>query len=165
MKKYSLRRLSNQPILTTADVNPSVDGFRVLGAFNPAVCRFGDEIIMLLRVAEAPVAEPGWLHIPLVVDNNGVPELTIKRFREPTVPYDPRVVTLDGITYLTSLSHLRLARSRDGIHFTTDAKPFLFPARMDEAYGIEDARITFLAAGTGLPTRRCRSTDRAWGWP
>lgn len=144
MKNYSLRRLSNQPILTTADVQPSIDGFRVLGAFNPAVCRFGNEIIMLLRVAEAPAAEPGWLHIPLVVETDGVPQLTIKTFREPTSPYDPRVVTLDGITYLTSLSHLRLARSRDGIHFTIDEKPFLFPARMDESFGIEDARITWL---------------------
>ena len=144
MKNYLLRRLSDQPILTTADVRPAVEGFRVLGAFNPAVCRFGDEIIMLLRVAEAPAAEPGWLPIPLIVDNNGVPELTIKTFPEPTAPYDPRVVSLDGITYLTSLSHLRLARSRDGIHFAIDEKPFLFPARMDESFGIEDARITYL---------------------
>ncbi len=144
MKDYSLRRLSDQPILTTTDVHPAIEGFQVLGAFNPAVCRLGDEIIMLLRVAEAPVSEPGWLHIPLIIDNDGVPELTVKRFREPTGPYDPRVLTLNGITYLTSLSHLRLARSRDGIHFTIDEKPFLFPARMDESYGIEDARITYL---------------------
>ena len=144
MKNYLLRRLSEEPILTTADVTPSIDGFNVLGALNPAVCRVGDEIIMLLRVAEAPVPEPGWLHIPLVIETNGVPQLTIKTFREPTTPYDPRVVTLDGITYLTSLSHLRLARSRDGIQFTIDPNPFLFPARMDESFGIEDARITFL---------------------
>ncbi|HEY0109666.1 MAG TPA: glycoside hydrolase family 130 protein, partial [Fibrella sp.] len=57
-------------------------------------------------------------------------------------PYDPRVLTLDGQTYLTSLSHLRLARSRDGIHFQIDEQPFLFPARPDESFGIEDARIT-----------------------
>ncbi|MBC8153083.1 MAG: glycoside hydrolase family 130 protein [Bacteroidetes bacterium] len=144
MKNYALRRLSDQPILTTTDVKPSREGWRVLGAFNPAVCRFGDEIIMLLRVAEAPGSEPGWLHIPLIVDAGNGPQLTVKSFREPTGPYDPRVVALGGITYLTSLSHLRLARSRDGIHFTIDEKPFLFPARMDESFGIEDARITFL---------------------
>lgn len=54
------------------------------------------------------------------------------------------MVTLEGTVYLTSISHLRVARSRDGIHFQIDPKPFLFPARADEAFGIEDARITFL---------------------
>lgn len=144
MRNYSLRRLSDQPILSTPDVKPAVEGFQVLGAFNPAACWLGDEIIMLLRVAEAPVPEAGWLHIPLIVDTDGVSRLVTKTFREPADPYDPRVVTLDGITYLTSISHLRLARSRDGIHFTIDETPFLFPARTDESFGIEDARITFL---------------------
>ncbi len=142
MKKYLLTRHSDQPILTTQDVTPYGDGFTVLGAFNPAACRFGDEIMLLLRVAEAPAPEPGWLHIPLVACVDGQFVLTVKRFRAPSQPYDPRVVTIGGQTYLTSLSHLRLARSRDGIQFTVDEQPFLFPARADEAFGIEDARIT-----------------------
>ncbi|WP_461111328.1 glycoside hydrolase family 130 protein [Spirosoma jeollabukense] len=144
MKNYQLRRLSNQPILQTSDVKPSIDGFDVLGAFNPAACFFGDEVLILLRVAEAPKARNGYLPIPLIEEQDGVPTLTVKHFPEPDEPYDPRVVTLEGKVYLTSLSHLRLARSKDGIHFTIDEKPFLFPARMDESYGIEDARITFL---------------------
>lgn len=144
MKNYQLRRLSDQPILQTSDVTPSIDGFEVLGAFNPAACLFNDEVLLLLRVAEAPKAEVGSIVIPLIEEQDGVPSLVIKRFAEPTDPYDPRVITLNGKVYLTSLSHLRLARSKDGIHFTIDEKPFLFPARMDESYGIEDARITFL---------------------
>lgn len=144
MKNYQLRRLSDQPILQTSDVKPSIAGFEVLGAFNPAACIFGDEVILLLRVAEAPKAEKGQVAIPLIEDRDGVPSLIIKRFPEPTESYDPRVIILGGKVYLTSLSHLRLARSTDGIHFTIDDKPFLFPARMDEAYGIEDARITYL---------------------
>nr|WP_293844311.1 glycoside hydrolase family 130 protein [uncultured Arsenicibacter sp.] len=144
MKNYSLKRLYDQPIIQTRDVKPSVDGFEVLGAFNPAACRVGDEFILLLRVAEAPRPEAGWLHIPVVETVEGVPTLTVKTFREPDEPYDPRVVSLNGKTYLTSLSHLRLARSKDGVHFTIDEKPFLFPTRPDEAFGIEDARITYL---------------------
>ena len=144
MKNYQLRRLSDQPILQTSDVKPSIEGFEVLGAFNPAACIFGDEVILLLRVAEAPKAEKGEIAIPLIEDRDGVPSLIIKRFPEPTESVDPRVITLGGKVYLTSLSHLRLARSTDGIHFTIDDKPFLFPARMDESYGIEDARITYL---------------------
>ncbi|ADB36831.1 glycoside hydrolase family 130 protein [Spirosoma linguale] len=144
MRHYQLRRLSDLPIIQTSDVKPSLSGFEVLGAFNPAACYFNGEILLLLRVAEAPPAEKGFVIVPLIEEQDGVPVLTIKRFPEPAGPYDPRVVTLDGKVYLTSISHLRLARSHDGIHFTIDEKPFLFPARMDESFGIEDARITFL---------------------
>ncbi len=144
MRNYRLRRLSNQPILQTSDVKPTFSGFEVLGAFNPAACIFKDEVLLLLRVAEAPKAEKGIILVPLIEEQDGVPTLTIKRFPEPSEPYDPRVITLQGKVYLTSLSHLRLARSRDGIQFTIDDKPFLFPARMDESFGIEDARITFM---------------------
>ncbi|GAB3976909.1 glycoside hydrolase family 130 protein [Spirosoma terrae] len=144
MKNYQLRRLSDQPILTTSDVLPSVEGFTVLGAFNPAACLVGDEVILLLRVAEAPASKEGVISIPLIDEQDGALSLVVKHFDEPTVPYDPRVISLGGKVYLTSLSHLRIARSRDGIHFTIDEKPFLFPERMDESYGVEDARITFL---------------------
>lgn len=152
MKNYTLTRLTDQPIIRTADVQPAVEGFTVLGAFNPAATRLGDEIILLLRVAEGPTPQnetTGWLQIPVLEEQDGVPQLVIKRFREPDYDYDPRVVRLradDGTekVYLTSISHLRLARSRDGINFQIDPKPFLFPARADEAFGIEDARITFL---------------------
>ena len=144
MKNYQFRRLSDQPILQTGDVKPAIEGFEVLGAFNPAACLFGDEVILVLRVAEAPLAKEGHLAIPLIEDQDGVPTLVINYIPEPEAPYDPRVISILGKVYLTSLSHLRLARSRDGIHFTIDEKPFMFPARMDEAYGIEDARITFL---------------------
>jgi predicted GH43/DUF377 family glycosyl hydrolase len=144
MRNYKLRRLSNQPILKTTDVKPSIDGFEVLGAFNPAACLVDGEVILLLRVAEAPKAEKGFITIPLIEEQDGVPTLTVKHFTEPDEDYDPRVVTIHGKQYLTSLSHLRLARSKDGITFDIDDTPFLFPARMDESYGIEDARITFL---------------------
>ena len=144
MQKYQLRRLFDQPILQTSDVKPAIEGYEVLGAFNPGVCWFNNEILLLIRVAEAPKAEKGLIKVPLIVDQDGVPTLTIKTFTEPDEDYDPRVVTIQGKQYLTSLSHLRLARSQDGVHFTIDEKPFLFPARMDESYGIEDARVTFL---------------------
>jgi beta-1,2-mannobiose phosphorylase / 1,2-beta-oligomannan phosphorylase len=142
MKNYTLQRFSDKPILTTGDVVPYGQDFDVLGAFNPAACRFGNEIILLLRVAEAPKRERGWLHVPTVTTEHGESTLTVTSFREPDEPYDARLLTIDGQTYLTSLSHLRLARSKDGLHFTIDKQPFLFPARPDEAFGIEDARIT-----------------------
>jgi predicted GH43/DUF377 family glycosyl hydrolase len=45
-------------------------------------------------------------------------------------------------TYLTSISHLRLARSRDGIRFQVADAPTLGPANRYETFGIEDPRIT-----------------------
>jgi predicted GH43/DUF377 family glycosyl hydrolase len=43
---------------------------------------------------------------------------------------------------LTAMSHLRAARSRDGVHFSIDEQPTLFPEMDYEAFGIEDPRIT-----------------------
>jgi predicted GH43/DUF377 family glycosyl hydrolase len=53
-------------------------------------------------------------------------------------------VTVDGRTWLTSLSHLRVARSTDGIRFDVERAPALSPATAYESFGIEDPRITFL---------------------
>ncbi len=45
-------------------------------------------------------------------------------------------------TYLTSISHLRLARSRDGLRFQVEDRPVLASANEYETFGIEDPRIT-----------------------
>lgn len=144
MKNYQLRRLSDQPILTAADVKPSHPQFQVMGAFNPAACRFGDEILLLLRVAEAVTPQPGKIQVPIVQYQSSQSNLVIRTFPEPEGEYDPRVVQIGDQAYLTSLSHLRLARSTDGLHFSVDPSPFIFPRRADESFGVEDARITYL---------------------
>ena len=51
----------------------------------------------------------------------------------------------DGYTdYLAQMSHLRVARSQDGIAFNVDAEPALTPHIDVEEYGVEDPRATFL---------------------
>jgi predicted GH43/DUF377 family glycosyl hydrolase len=47
-------------------------------------------------------------------------------------------------TYLTSISHLRLARSRDGLRFQIEDRPALGPANEYETFGIEDPRIAYI---------------------
>ncbi len=47
-----------------------------------------------------------------------------------------------GQTYLTSISHLRVARSADGVHFAVEEHPALDPTDAYESFGIEDPRIT-----------------------
>lgn len=48
------------------------------------------------------------------------------------------------IEYLTQVSHIRVARSRDGINFTVDSHPALIPDNLLEEYGLEDPRVTFI---------------------
>jgi predicted GH43/DUF377 family glycosyl hydrolase len=53
-------------------------------------------------------------------------------------------VVADGRTYLTSISHLRWARSCDGLRFDVDAEPALTASGETDAFGVEDARATRL---------------------
>jgi predicted GH43/DUF377 family glycosyl hydrolase len=54
-------------------------------------------------------------------------------------------VTNEGLTdYLAQMSHLRVARSRDGIKFTIDDEPAIAPHLDIEEYGVEDPRITLI---------------------
>ena len=46
--------------------------------------------------------------------------------------------------YLAQVSHLRVARSRDGVHFTVDPEVAIGPDNGLEEYGVEDPRITFI---------------------
>lgn len=58
---------------------------------------------------------------------------------------DARVINYKGADYLTTLSHLRLVNSDDGIHFNeADGYPVLFGSGMLETFGIEDCRVSKL---------------------
>ena len=140
----SINRAAGNPIVTPAMVTPSRPGFRVVGVFNPAVQRIGDETFLLLRVAEAPcdvatdeVAAPIYDHA-----SRSVVIRTWKKCMPGIDVSDRRVIVVDGDTFLTSLSHLRLARSKDGVAFHVERTPALEAAHPLEAFGLEDARIT-----------------------
>ena len=55
-----------------------------------------------------------------------------------------RDIVFEGRSWLTSISHLRVARSSDGIHFDVEPASALSAAAELESFGIEDARITRL---------------------
>jgi predicted GH43/DUF377 family glycosyl hydrolase len=46
--------------------------------------------------------------------------------------------------YLAQISHLRVARSKDGVHFVVDRQVAIGPDNGLEEYGVEDPRITFI---------------------
>lgn len=139
-------RSINNPVIKPQDIKPSRPDFEVIGAFNAGVARLNDEIILLVRVAEKPANTKSTVYLSPVFDTE-MNKVILKEFEIGKDGYDfsdsREIATPDG-RYLTSLSHLRLARSSDGINFSVEEKPSLFPADKYEAYGIEDARITMI---------------------
>lgn len=145
MSKTAVLRAPANPIVIPAMVRPSRPDLEVVGAFNPAVVRHGGEVLLLLRVAEAPRVAAGDVAAPVHDAKSGRLEIkTWNRNSEGVDTSDPRVTVVDGRTWLTSISHLRIARSMDGISFEVDPTPALSPATEYESFGIEDPRITLI---------------------
>ena len=146
----SAERSHLNPILLPRDVKPSHADWEVLCAFNAGVARVGAEVVLLLRVAERPVDQGGERSACRVpVYDAAASRLVIREYPRGAQGYDfsdPRVISTPAGMVLTSMSHLRAARSRDGLHFTIDESPALFPAMEYEAFGIEDPRITQIGA-------------------
>jgi predicted GH43/DUF377 family glycosyl hydrolase/glycosyltransferase involved in cell wall biosynthesis len=206
------RRLSANPILANADVSPSKPGLEVVSVFNAAAARVGEEVVLLLRVAERPrtpsgpapehaqtldLANPeaGLSPLPSGIAGENLvgltyydatrtpPEVVIAYLRRDMPGLDltdPRRIRVhmgpnrtealpEVRDYLTQMSHLRVARSRDGIHFEVAAEPAVAPSSAIEEYGCEDPRatlidgvwhITYVSVGRlGITTSRLTTTD------
>lgn len=146
-----LQRDPRNPIVSPDMVRPSRAQWQVDGTFNAGVTRFGDETILLVRIAESVAgAGEGEARVPLLAEVDGAWRCTTRSFRRDDPAWDfsdPRMVRSRADprdVFLTSLSHLRLARSRDGATFVVDDAPFLFPSERSERFGCEDARITVI---------------------
>jgi predicted GH43/DUF377 family glycosyl hydrolase len=139
-------RSPENPIVTPDMVLASRPEMEVVGVFNAAVTRFNGETLLLLRVSEAPrKLAAGVISAPIY--NAESRRVEIKRWMEDTEGLDasdPRLVIAEGTIWLTSMSHLRIARSTDGIHFDVEGTPALSPGTQYEAFGVEDPRITHL---------------------
>jgi len=136
-------RAPGNPIIRPVDVPASRNDFEVIGVFNAAVARLRDEVILLLRVAERPINEDPVIVLAPMFDVNRqtVVSQTFAKDDAETDFSDPRLIVRPNGTYLTSISHLRLARSRDGVTFAVDDTAALAPQTPYETLGIEDPRI------------------------
>jgi len=140
-----LRSAAN-PIIQPKDVKPSRHGLEVFGVFNPGVARLREHIVLLLRVAEKPIPK-GPRNIAVAAYDTGKRDYNIKEFSlddDQLDLSDPRLVVTGEQTYLTSISHLRVARSTDGLNFQVEEKAALACADEYETYGIEDPRISLI---------------------
>ena len=139
-------RSPENPLIEPKDIKPSRDDFEVIGVFNAGVARFGEEIILLLRVAERPINHNLRIVLTAVYDVVA-DEFIIKEFPVDSAENDytdPRLIITPEQTYLTSVSHLRLARSKDGIIFHIKETPSIKAANKYETFGLEDPRIALI---------------------
>jgi len=110
---------------------------------NPGAVRFGEQVILMVRVGEvAPDTEEAIAHLYYDAERGDLRTEYISRDDPDLDRSDPRKYLYKGRMLLTSLSHLRVARSGDGVNFTFDDEPAIFPATPYEEFGCEDARIT-----------------------
>jgi predicted GH43/DUF377 family glycosyl hydrolase len=138
----TIARRDTRLLLRPDDVRPSRADFEVVGAFNPGAIKAGDEVVLLVRVAERPrTRKPGFVGLPRW-EHGG---LTVDWVAESEVDFlDPRVVQrkADGLVRLTFISHLRVVRCGDGRAVRSVSDVTFGPASEVEEYGVEDPRIT-----------------------
>ena len=137
------RSLAN-PLLSPHDVPPGQQGVVVVCVLNPGAFTFQGKIGLLLRVAEQPPQQDGLVSaLVLKPEAPGGVEVIDVAESDPALSIaDARTFEYQGITYLTTLSHLRLAWSEDGIHFDVSPVPTLRGQGALETFGIEDCRVT-----------------------
>lgn len=164
-----MRRQANNPIVSPQDITPSIPSMKVECLLNPGVFRFAGKTWLLVRVAERPYQTAGEISFPILDAGNEVVVRSVPKDSPLLDLSDPRVINFDGNDYLTTMSHLRLLSSTDGLNFKEDKEYLpLFPSDAYEAYGIEDCRVTFLegryyltytAVSANGVVVRMRSTD------
>jgi predicted GH43/DUF377 family glycosyl hydrolase len=138
-----IRRLSTTCLCRPGDLQPSRDDLEIVGTFNPGAIAFGDEVILLVRVAERPrERRAGYTALPRWQAGLGI---TVDWVADDDIDWpDARVVRRkrDGLVRLTFVSHLRVMRSRNGKSIDGEDANRFEPQNEFEEFGIEDPRIT-----------------------
>lgn len=171
-----VKRSELNPIITPDMVKPSQEGLQVVGTFNAGVVDYNGETVMLLRVAESKTNSAGSvIKVPVLIEENGSWEVIIKYFQRDDPDYDfsdtRNIISRIDPTqiYLTSLSHIRIARSVNGVDFVVDDNVFIFPDNRYEIFGCEDPRVTLIdgiyninyssVSDLGISTSLAQTTD------
>ena len=137
------RRFAENPLLLPKDLAPSREGLQIISLLNPGVFRFDGKTWLIVRVAEGVMQKEGVLFFP-ALNATGNTEIIEVPLNDPDlIATDARVVNYKGLDYLTTVSHLRLLASTDGVHFSErENYPALFGNGYLERFGIEDCRVT-----------------------
>ncbi len=138
-----VKRYPDNPILNPKSILPSAASMKIECLLNPGVFRFKDKVWLLVRVAERPEQVEGKTTLPIYSSEGNLELVTFNNDDPKFDDSDKRVFEYDGDYYLSTLSHLRLLSSEDGIHFSEEKgyKPLL-PYGDQESFGIEDCRVS-----------------------
>jgi len=139
------KRFPQNPLLLPKDVRPSAEGLQVICLLNPGVFIFDQKIWLLVRVAESIKQVEGWAFLPALNDNGKLDIIEVPLNDPDLIATDARVFNYQGLDYLTTVSHLRLLSSADGISFAEEkGYPGLFGSGQLERFGIEDCRVSLI---------------------
>jgi len=139
------KRFVGNPLLSPADLAPSRAGLTITCLLNPGVFTYQQKTWLIIRVAERPLQKEGFISFPVLTSDGAIEIMEIKLDDPALNIYDPRVIQYKGADYLTTLSHLRLVCSEDGIHFyEPKGYPLLHGQGGLETFGVEDCRVSFL---------------------
>lgn len=141
----NFNRCEQNPIITAKDLQPSADNMEIIGVFNCGVTEYNGKILLLLRVAERIKSNNNYVKVP--VFDEELNKLTVKEFDKSNREInfsDVRFVKTKQQLYLTSISHIRIATSLDGVNFDIESLPFIKSDNKYEEFGVEDPRITLI---------------------
>ena len=139
------KRFPQNPLLSPKDIPASKNGLEITSLLNPGVFRFDGKIWLIVRVAERPKQEDGIISFPILTEDGNISIIQIDKDDPEFVEIDPRVISYKGSDYLTTLSHLRLLCSDDGVRFyESENYPMLTGEGYMETFGIEDCRVALI---------------------
>lgn len=138
-------RFPENPILMPKDLKASTPDLQIISLLNPGVFVFENKTWLLVRVAESIAQKEGVIFFPVINELGKVEIIEIPLNDPDLVATDARIVQYKGLDYLTTLSHLRILCSDDGIYFyEPEGYSSLFGSGTLEQFGIEDARVSKL---------------------
>jgi predicted GH43/DUF377 family glycosyl hydrolase len=139
------KRFPQNPLLSPKDLKPTVDGLQIACLLNPGAFKFEGKTWLLVRVAERPAQSEIHVSFPILTESGETKIMEIALNDADLIATDARVVRYKGVDYLTTLSHLRLLCSDDGVNFyEPEGYPRLFGQGALQTFGIEDCRVTKL---------------------
>jgi len=139
------KRFTQNPLLSPSDITASREGLEISCLLNPGAFQFEGKTWLLVRVAERPKQKENIISFPILTETGAIQIIEIPKDDPELDASDARVINYKGVDYLTTLSHLRLVCSDDGIQFyEPENYPFLVGEGMLETFGIEDCRVALV---------------------
>ena len=139
------KRFAQNPLLSPKDLKASNSDLVIVSLLNPGVFRFDDKVWLLVRVAENVKPKQGLISIPRLNSAQEIEIIEVSKEDPELIDDDVRVINYKGSDYLTTVSHLRLLSSLDGINFVEDlAYPPIYGSGVLESFGIEDCRVSYI---------------------